>query len=336
MYLVENGFIIEDSNSIEDEVKQLFDYWKDKPFPNYNKDDYDIKKEFEKIKKFNEMQLLKEDNVIEQSMHGCGMLWTYFPHWIEVEFNGISLKDAWENDDLKYQLFLKCCKYALKHNKNNKLTYNRLRQNSKVYLTKQSVSNFRPTVAKFIYNSYGNNGTVYDMSAGYGGRMLGFLSSNCNEYIAVDPCAKTYEGLLQLKKDFDYVNKNIELYCCGSEDFIPPKNSIDLAFTSPPYFDTEKYSKEDTQSYMKFPTQNEWLNNFLGKTIENCKIGLKNNGYLIINIANVKTYPNLENDTIKLIESYGFILEKTYKMVLSSISGKGKKYEPIFVFKINN
>lgn len=332
MYVVENGFIIDEYNSVEDEAKQLFEYWRNKPFPNYNKNDYDIKNELEKIKKFNEKQLLK-NNVIEQSMHGCGMLWVYFPHWIDVEFGGISLRSAWENDELKYQLFLKCCKYALKHNKNKKLTYNRIRQNSKVYLTKQSVSNFRPTVSKLIYNLYGNDGVIYDMSSGYGGRMLGFLSSNCKKYIGVDPNTKTYEGLLQMKEDFKYVNKDVELYCCGSEDFIPIKNSIDVAFTSPPYFDTEKYSDEDSQSYKKFPTQDKWINGFLGKTIENCKIGLKDNGRLIINIANVKTYQNLENDTIKMAEKYGFTLERTYKMVLSSIAGKGKKYEPVFVFK---
>lgn len=332
MKIVEDGFIIDEFNNIEDEARQLYLYWEDKPFPNYLKENYDIQKEFNKLKKFDEKSLMKNYE-IGQSMHGCGMLWTYFPHWIEVEFNGICLKEAWKNEELKYQLFLKCCKYVLKHNKNNKLTYNRLRQNSKVYLTKQSVSNFRPSVAKLIYNLYGNKGTIYDMSCGYGGRMLGFLASDCDEYIGVDPCTKTYEGLLALKNDFSYMKKKISIYNCGSEDFIPIKNSIDLAFTSPPYFDTEKYSNEETQSYKKFPTQELWLNDFFGKTIENCKYGLKKDGYLIINIANVKSYPKLEEDAVKLIEKKGFVLAETYHMVLSSIAGKGKKYEPIFVFK---
>ena len=332
MNVVKNGFIINPLNTVEEEARQLYNYWKDKPFPNYSKENYDIIKEFNKLKSFDETTLLK-DYEINQSMHACGMLWTYFPHWVEVEFDGISLKDAWKNDEMKYQLFLKCCKYVLKHNKNNKLTYNRLRQNSKVYLTKQSVSNFRPTVAKLIYNLYGNKGVVYDMSCGYGGRLLGFLASDCKKYIGVDPCTKTYNGLLLLKNDFEYIDKQVSIHNCGSEDFELTKNSIDLAFTSPPYFDTEKYSKESTQSYMKFPTCELWLNDFLGKTIENCKHGLKDDGHLIINIANVKTYPNLENEAVEIITEKGFRLVNIYNMVLSSIAGKGKKYEPIFVFK---
>ena len=40
------------------------------------------------------------------------------------------------------------------------------------------------------------------------------------------------------------------------------KKSLDLCFTSPPYFDTEKYSDEDTQSYKKFPTEDGWVNGF--------------------------------------------------------------------------
>lgn len=332
MIVYNNGFIIDSSNDIEDEARQLCDFWRGKSFPNYIKDNYDINKEFNKLVNFNEKTLLN-DFEINQSMHCCGMLWTYFPHWIDVEFNGISLKDAWENEEMKYNLFLKCCKYVLKHNKNHKLTYNRLRQNSKVYLTKQSVSNFRPTVAKLLYNLYGSEGTVYDMSSGYGGRLLGFLASDCKEYIGVDPCTNTYNGLMALKDDFKYIDKKVSLYHCGSEDFIPIKNSLDLAFTSPPYFDTEKYSKESTQSYIKFPNKESWLNNFLGCTIDNCKYGLKDDGYLILNIANVKSYSDLEEDSVKLIINKGFQLIATYDMVLSSIAGKGKKNEPIFIFK---
>ena len=38
----------------------------------------------------------------------------------------------------------------------------------------------------------------------------------------------------------------------GSENFVE-KNNFDLCFTSPPYFDLERYSGEATQSYLKYP-----------------------------------------------------------------------------------
>ena len=171
------------------------------------------------------------------------------------------------------------------------------------------------------------------MSCGWGGRMLGFLSSNCKKYTGTDPSTKTFKGLNDLKKDYEYVNKEIELHNIGSEEFIPEKNSLDLCFTSPPYFDTEKYSNEKTQSYIKYNTEDLWIDGFLRKTIKNCYYGLKKDGYMIINIANVKTAPNLESSVVKISLEEGFKYIDTYKLILSSISGKGYKYEPVFIFK---
>ena len=67
--------------------------------------------------------------------------------------------------------------------------------------------------------------------------------------------------------------------------------------------------------------------------IHNCNIALKKEGTLIINIANVPTAPSLEEDTISIAKEEGFILTDTLKLILSSIAGKGIKYEPVFIFK---
>ena len=85
-------------------------------------------------------------------------------------------------------------------------------------------------------------------------------------------------------KDFDYIKKKVDIYKQGSETFQPKSESLDLCFTSPPYFDTEKYSDEESQSYKKFPTKDEWVNGFLKTTIENCYRGLKKGGYMLYNI----------------------------------------------------
>ena len=79
------------------------------------------------------------------------------------------------------------------------------------------------------------------------------------------------------------------MYKLGSEEFRPERESLDLCFTSPPYFDTEKYSDEETQSYKKFPTLDGWIDGFMRKTIDNCRYGLKPNGRLIINIDDTST-----------------------------------------------
>jgi hypothetical protein len=316
----------------EEQIEELFQYWKDNGYPNYDKSYYDLDKELHSIIMFDERSILKGKDLI-QTMHGLGFLWTYFPHWVDIKCGADkSVADNWNDEDKLRTLIEKTYDWELKHG-NGTFTINRLRQNAKVYCSKQSVSNFRPTVAKYIYNTYGNRGTVWDMSCGFGGRLLGFIASDCKKYIGTDPSTNTYNGLLEMKNDFAHTDKEIELYCLGSEVFRPNEGSVDLCFTSPPYFDTERYSDEETQSYIKFPTKDEWVSGFLYSTIENCKYALKDNGYLIINIANVKSCDELESSTVRIAEELGFTLLDTLYLILSSISGKGIKREPVFIFK---
>ena len=67
----------------------------------------------------------------------------------------------------------------------------------------------------------------------------------------------------------------------------------------PPYFDWEKYSEEDTQSYKKYPTKEEWLNGFLFHTIDKCHYGLKPGGYMLLNVANTARIKNFEDETLR-------------------------------------
>ena len=263
-----------DETKREEQINQLFSFWKQVGFPMHEKSDYDYKKELSDLIKLDEQKLLV-DKDIKQTMHGCGFLWCYFPHWIDVRCgNDLSVSENWNDDEKLRTLITKTYNYELKHNDGN-FTLNRLRQNAKVYCAKQSVSNFRPSVAKLIYDKYGNHGTVWDMSSGFGGRLLGFLASDCNTYIGTDPSTKTYNGLKEMVQDFSYVGKNVKLYKKGSEEYKPKKDSLDLCFTSPPYFDTEKYSDEPTQSYLRFNTQDKWINGFLKKNIRKLSFWLK-------------------------------------------------------------
>lgn len=317
-------------NTYESTLKDYFVFWRQKGYPNYEENNYNKNNELIKLIDFDEKTIYK-NGVIKQTMHSLGFLWTYFPHWIDVKYgNQKTIRELW-NDDLKLkELIKKTYDWELKHGCGS-ITTNRLRQNSKVYLSKQSVSNFRPTAAKLIYNNYGNYGFVWDMSCGWGGRLFGFAASNCKKYIGTEPAKETFKGLKKIVKDFNI--QNIELLNIGSEDYKPIKNSLDLCFTSPPYFDTEKYSNDTEQSYLKFSSKDKWINGFYKETIKNCYNGLKTNCYMIINIANTKKYNWLERETIKIAEEIGFSLEKTIKLELSSISGKGAKHEPIFIFK---
>lgn len=325
-------FHVSAKKDIIKEVEKIFNYFRANGYPNYDLKDYDPKIELNNLIKFNEDRILNGD-YLNKTNHGLGFLWCFFPHWVELRYKNYpkTFIENWENDKKLRELIKKSYEWQLKYS-NCKSVYQRIRQNAKIYCSKQSVSNFRPSAAKYIYNHFGNKGTVWDMSAGWGGRLFGFLASDCKKYIGTEPSTKSFNGLNKLKGVYSSVNKQVELYCKGSEHFQPKENSIDLCFTSPPYFDTEQYSEEETQSFKAYPTKDLWLENYFRQTIKNCKIALKREGYLIINISNTSIYKWLENETLRIIEEEGFELVNEYSLVLSSISGNGKKTEPIFIF----
>jgi hypothetical protein len=313
----------------------IFKYFRKHGFPHYDVPHYQRVKDIKSLINFDENTLLI-DNRLEQTMHGLSTAWSYFPHWVDVRCGSSKMTpiEYWNSDEKLKEIIRKTWVWQLKHG-NGKFTLNRLRQNFKIYGGNQTVSNFRPTVAKYLYNTYGNNGVIYDPSMGWGGRLLGFLSSNCKTYIGTDPSTKTYDGLVKLNKDLNLHDKHVEFHNLGSEIFKPKHESVDLIFTSPPYFDTEKYSDEPTQSYLKYPSEDLWLNGFLTDTINNCYHGLRKGGHMILNIANTAKHKNIEERTKEISEKTGFKLKDTIYLTLSSVAGKGLKLEPIFIFTKN-
>tara|TARA_R110002012_G_scaffold315870_1_gene530242 strand:- start:1136 stop:2200 length:1065 start_codon:yes stop_codon:yes gene_type:complete len=318
---------------IEDGVEIIFKYYREHGFPHYTVREDEKYTHMKKLRKFDVSNIFI-DNQIIQTMHALRLAWNYFPHWVDVQCGSSKMPPiGYFNDDTMLKgIIRKTWIWQLNYGA-NKFTENRFRQCLKLYQGSQGVSNFRPTAAKVIYEKFGGD-VVWDMSCGWGGRLLGFLaSSNTKQYIGTEPSSKTYDGLLKIKKDFSYLRKQVNIYKLGSEEYKPLKESLDLCFTSPPYFDTEKYSLESTQSFVKFPTKNKWVNGFLKKTIQNCYNGLKENKYMLINIANTPKYKFIEEETVRISKELGFVQEDTVQLTLSSVMGAGYKYEPIFVFR---
>lgn len=172
--------------------------------------------------------------------------------------------------------------------------------------------NFSPMRAKIFYECFcPKDGVIYDYSAGYGGRMLGALSSKRNfTYIATEPNTATYQNLLNLgsKIERNTLRKNsFYIYNKCSEDLILPTESIDLAFSCPPFFKKEKYSDEDTQSINKYPDYCNWLNLYVKPTIINCYNALKPGGVYGVDISN---YIYNKREEIPLIENWCMIAEE--------------------------
>lgn len=305
--------------------EQVFKHYRSNGFPYYSTDDISRQKEFQKLVKYDFHKVIDAENkIIKQSMHGLNLAWSYMPHSFNVQCNG--LKTAYDvfNDDI---LFRKAIDKRIAYGDN--MSDSGIRKVLKIFTGTQCVSNFRPTAAAALYSVFcERGGVVWDISSGYGGRLLGAYLAGVT-YIGTEPCTETYKGLVNMNNDFGLGGT---IYHCGSEDYNVTPNSLDFVFTSPPYFNTEKYSTEDTQSYVKYPTKQLWVDGYLTRTFKNAFIGLKSGCYMAINISNVKSFPTLEQETISTAIKCGFEYVDLWKLSLSSINGAGFKYEPIFIF----
>jgi hypothetical protein len=281
---------------------------------------------------------------IKQTMHGLALAWHYHPlAWTVRCGNRKTPIEVFTND----QTFLKAIERRTKLG--NAFSDGGLRKILRTFSSTQSVSNFRPTAAAAVYHRLlpDEGGVVWDMSAGFGGRLLGALACDRVErYIGTDPSTFAMDGLREMAAElvpmaeqFGRRTLEVELRKVGSEDFLPDRNSLDCAFSSPSYFGWEQYSNEPTQSHIKFPTQHEWLHGFIGATLRNCAHGLKRNGVLAVNIASVSAYPSLAKVFLKYAEDNGWRLVETLGLQLSKMVGlkhignSAFKTEPIFVFR---
>lgn len=309
-------------------LDKVFNYYRSNGFPYFQTDMPYRFREYMKLKQYKGNPL--KDGIITQTMHGLSLAWSYMPHsWDVVCNDKMTPMQAFMDDDMLMKVITKRVKIG------DNMSDNGLRKMLKMYTGVQSVSNFRPTAAYALYNHFCEKGdTVLDMSSGFGGRLLGAIKANVN-YIGYDPSVLSHKGVCELARDFKYQDK-CKLICDGSENIDLPSESIDFAFTSPPYFDTEKYSDDAGQSYLKYSTKEQWLNGFLLSTFRNVHNCLKSGKYMAINIANVPNYKTIEEDTVKIALDCGFVLEDTWKLALSKPPSKNKsgfKYEPIFIFK---
>jgi len=129
---------------------------------------------------------------------------------------------------------------------------------------------------------------VLDFSAGFGGRLLGCLTLR-RRYVGIDPAKEQIHGLrsmLSILADYTPTRARVIKGC--AEDVMPriSPESIDLIFSSPPYFNVEKYSADETQSYRRYRTYKGWKENFLNVVLTASYKLLRRGGHLVINVAN--------------------------------------------------
>jgi len=195
---------------------------------------------------------------------------------------------TWENE--KFMTSLMGSAYSLKMPKINR---NVLR--TMIGLRKYICAQFKPNVSKVLYDMLGSK-NVLDFSAGWGDRLAGFYASETSEYyVGIDPRKENHPIYSQQSLFYDKhrtmfePNKKVEFICSPAEDvdFSDYVDTFDTVFTSPPYFNVERYSYDDSQSWIKYKEIDEWNENFLQKTLKNLWCSVKSGGYLLVNISDV-------------------------------------------------
>ena len=253
----------------------------------------------------------------------------------------------------------------------------------------QPAVNFPALTAKWIYENYTNHIDtdeplhIYDSSSGWGGRILGAMSSRKKiHYVGTDPnpdnfidelgisryeymakfyndnCVDDFSDSLTKFFDVEKQGNTYEVFQDGSElisnnpKFQKYKGKLDLSFTSPPYFNREQYSQDENQSFKAYGEYEDWRDNFLRPTLTTIYEYLKNDRYILWNIADIKigtsTYYPLEQDSIDILNELGCEYKGKLKMLMTRMvgldpsksgiknaveyQGKQYKFEPIFVF----
>lgn len=204
------------------------------------------------------------------------------------------------------------------------------------YADYQYVNEFQPYMARDIYKKYCKDGDkILNPCAGWGGRLLGFASCLFEnaEYVETDPATETYKGLVKLKQ-FLRLGDNVKQYNLPFEELDVKENYFDFVFTSPPYFDTEHYSTEENQSYLKYNNYEKWKSGFLLPMIEKILYCMKKGGKCLLNVGNCRY--SIDTDIEEYLDGIGIQHEriKDFKIGGAGIGDRtGEDGEPFILFE---
>jgi hypothetical protein len=138
-----------------------------------------------------------------------------------------------------------------------------------------TINQFRPVVARWIYQRFSPRVGILDISAGWGGRALAAMSLGI-PYIGVDANEKlkpAYEHLKELEP-----GAKVRMIFRPSEEVSFANMSYDLVFTSPPYFMLEEYEKMPA-----YGSKQGFIDRFLIPVVKKAWMHLQP-GYMVLNM----------------------------------------------------
>lgn len=161
---------------------------------------------------------------------------------------------------------------------------------------------------------------IFDACIGWGDRILASYLSDAELYVGVDPNTDSYPCFLRMVND---IGKNYKIHCDGMPEVYIEEKNFDLAFISPPNYDSEFYGNHEKQSINVFKNREDWSIHFLYKTIYKTWSLLKEEGYLIIQsllAPEINAYISFRLENVK------------YLGCLSVVCGSNRN-KPLWIFK---
>lgn len=311
-------------------------FWRLAGFPYPNLSEFERRHEFELVKSVCANSIFS-GNLLVHSTLGLRLANSFHPQIWRVREHGRSPVELFEDDRHLVRALEKAARFWP-----NRRCWNAqcLRSVLRI-MFRIRVSNFRPTVARALLDRFsGPSDAVLDFSAGYGGRLLGALTLN-RTYVGVDPAAAQVIGLKSMSADLrpqDGARVRIVRGC--AEDILPRLSSgeFSVVFSSPPYFDCERYSDESTQSYIRYPVYEAWRDRFLTAVLGESHRVLARGGRLILNVADFVRAP-VARDAESICRRWFGAPRAVFRMLISSgpvdrgSAGRPYRWEPIYVFK---
>ena len=272
----------------------------------------------------------------------------WFPNMQDAKWNDndtVSMKARFNHDN-KLRRAIKLC-YVHRDEGADSVIPKNLRRALEL-VNGGTIQNFKPMNARAVWEYICPTmwGNVLDFSSGYGGRMLGAMTSRmAYNYTGIDPNTRTFQGLEALGTLLDEQGqgRGFSMNCMPSEEFDPEPGFYDAAFSSPPYFNLETYTDEPTQCMNRYTNLDLWFEGYVAPTLEMIYKGLASDAIYAVNIADYKN--GKESFAIvdrwkELSEKVGFKYVEQIDMLLNVRPGVGNnklekayKSEGIYLFR---
>ena len=280
-----------------------------------------VSKEYEHLKK----DITNSNITAQKTSKSNSIIRKYMPHIYEVEdYKGNNIVKLWKRENIE-----KAFKSLDKPNRTVNSQFSEFKRAIKF----NPVTIYSPIMTKSIVKDLDCK-TVFDPCIGWGGRMIGTTCLGEDyHYTGCEPFTKTYVGLENMTKELSIENQ-VTLYNKGVESVLEEIDDkrFDMCLTSPPYFDLEVYSHEDTQSIKKYETYDEWIEGFIKPIIEYvCSHVTKYSCWSVKNIKTDKKY-NLLDDVIRIHVENGWKLDKQFAIKKNTNKNKSTDGDVTYVF----